>query len=154
MRYMYEPFVLRRASEGRIAYVNPKMTFEFFIQCFQAEQPFFLVSQFEDGRIALTPNTMYFPWNLAQGWHGFSDLLPNEIEYVTMKNGTYPLIITAHPVTNLEDWSRKFERFVNQFAKQSLWEFVSSTSDFQPIEFEGKGRSIKGRTPVAETMAR
>ena len=156
MRYMFESFILRRAAEGRILFVSAKMPFEFFVQCFQAEQPFFLISQLEDGRVAITPNAAFFPWNVTQGWHGFSEVLPNDVEYVTMKNGSYPLIITAHPLTNFEDWFKRFERFVIPFAKQTLWEFVNSTSDFMPIEFEGKVRNTttKGRTLTPETLTR
>ena len=152
MRYLYEPFVLRRAAEGRICFVSPKMPFEYFIQCFQAEQPFFLLSQLEDGRLAITPNTMFIPWNVLQAGHGLWNLLPNEVEYVTMKNGSYPLIITAHPIANPEEWFRKFERSVIPFAKQTLWEFVSGTYEFQPVECEGRGRA-KARTTTLEPAA-
>ena len=156
MRYLYEPFVLRRAAEGRIFFVSAKMPFEFFIQCFQAEQPFFLIAQLEDGRLAISPNTMFIPWNVMQGGYGPLDLLPNEMEYVTVKNGTYPLIITAHPVSNYDEWFRKFERYVVPFAKQTLWDFVSSHYEYQPLEFETKTSKnwSKGRSPVAETVAR
>jgi hypothetical protein len=154
MRYLYEPFVLRRAAEGRIFFVSPQMPFEYFIQCFQAEQPFFLISQLEDGRLAITPNTMFIPWNMLQGSCCTLDLLPNEIEYVTVKGGTYPLIITAHPVSNYDEWFRKFERYVVPFAKQTLWEFVSSHYEFQPVDFESKKTWSKGRTQLAETAAR
>jgi hypothetical protein len=151
--YLYEPFVLRRAAEGRIFFVSSKMPFEFFVQCFQAEQPFFFISQLDDGRIAIIPNTMFIPWNVMQGGLGPTELFPSEIEYVTAKDGTYPLIITAHPVSNFEDWFRKFERCVVPFAKQTLSDFVGSSCGFQPLEFEPKTRT-KGRTQFAETAAR
>ena len=84
------------------------------------------------------------------------DLLPNECEYVTIKNGSYPLIITAHPVSNFDEWFRKFERNVVPFAKQSLWDFVGSTYEFLPLEFEAKTGTArsKSRSQVAETAAR
>jgi hypothetical protein len=158
MRYLYEPFILRRAAEGRIFFVSPKMPFEFFLQCFQAEQPFFLVSHLEDGRLAITPNVTFVPWNVVYGGYGPMDLLPTEWEYVTIKNASYPLIITAHPVSNVEEWFRKFEWSVSPFARQSLTEFVSGALEFQPIQAEGRtfegAKWSKTRTAVAEPVGR
>jgi hypothetical protein len=151
MRFLYEPFILRRVAEGRILFVSPRMPFEFFVHCFQAEQPFFLISQLEDGRLAITPNTMFIPWNLEQG--AFNDLLPTDIEYVTMRNATYPVLLTAHPIVNLEEWFRKFERLVAPFARQTLSEFVASAHEFMPIEVEPKNK-VKVRQPLAEPALR
>jgi hypothetical protein len=154
MRFLYEPFVLRRVGDGHILFVSPRMPFEFFVHCFQAEQPFFLISQLEDGRLAITPNSLFFPLNMLQGNYGLMELLPNEIEYVTMRNSTYPLFITAHPVANVDEWFRKFERFVLPFAKQTLAEFVASGFEFQPLEFEQKTIKSKNRPQVAEALTR
>jgi hypothetical protein len=155
MRYLYEPFILRRVAEGRILFVSPRMPFEFFVNCFQAEQPFFLISQLEDGRLAITPTAMFLPWNVHQGGYGLMDLLPNEIEYVTLRNGTYPLVITAHPVANLDEWFRKFERFVTPFAKQSLAEFIGGTYEFLPLKPETrKIKTWPQQQELAETVAR
>lgn len=143
MKHVYDPYVLKKFAEGRIFFVNSKMPFEFFVDCFQREQPFFIVSELEDGRLGIIPNTMFIPQNL-QGEFGYGpwDLLPTEFEYVTMKNATYPMIVTAHPLPKVEDWLRKFERQVNPFAKQTFWEFVSSHDQFLPIQFD-KRRLIK-----------
>ncbi len=51
-----------------------------------------------------------------------------------MKNGTYPVIISAHPIAAFEEWFRGFQRCVEPFAKQSLADFVSSTTEFRPVE--------------------
>jgi hypothetical protein len=134
MQYVYDPYIIRRTSEGRIFLVNAKMTFEHFVWCFQNEQPFFMVSQLEDGRVAITPNATFIPLNLLQAGYWPQDLLPADQEYVTLKQGTYPVIISAHPVANFEDWYRRFTRCVEPFAKQTLDEFVSSTGDFKSIE--------------------
>lgn len=134
MLHVYDPYILRRACDGRIFYVNAKMPFEFFVNCFQAELPFFLVSQLEDGRVAITPNVMFIPWNLLQAGYWPQDLLPTGYEYVTIKNGTYPVIISAHPLMNFEEWFRAFERCVEPFAKQSLTEFVLTTGEYVPVE--------------------
>ena len=53
MHYVYEPFILRRLAENRIFVCSPKIPFEYTICCFQSEKPFFMVSQFEDGRVAV-----------------------------------------------------------------------------------------------------
>lgn len=134
MQYIYDPYVIRRTTGGRIFLVNAKMPFEHFVWCFQAEQPFFMISQLEDGRVAITPNATFIPLNMLLAGYWPQDLLPADFEYVTMKQGTYPVIISAHPVMNFEDWFRKFARCVEPFAKQTLEEFVFSTGDFKPIK--------------------
>lgn len=140
MQHVYDPFVMRKLAEGRIFFVNPQMPFEFFVNCFQEEKPFFLVSQLTDGRIAITPNAMFIP----KSFEGFlqagqepQQLLPNEYEYVTIKNSTYPLIITAHPVTRVEEWLKTFERWVKPWAQQTLEDFLSFSWEPTPI-FEDK----------------
>ena len=130
MLQIYEPFVNRRMAEGRIFFVNSKMPFEFFLDCFDKEKPFFCVSQLEDGRIAITPNAAYFP----QNWQYAGQWLPSDFEYVTMKSSTYPLIITAHPVNNPEQWLRKFEQWVTPYSKQTLSEFLNGCVDFMPLQ--------------------
>ena len=120
MQRVYDPFVMRKFADGRIFFVNSQMPFEFFVNCFWDEKPFFLVSQLTDGRIAITPNTMFIPQhfeNLLQGGHGPQELLPNEYEYVTIRNSTYPLIITAHPVARVDEWLKNFERWVKPWAQ-------------------------------------
>lgn len=144
MQWVYDPFVLRRTAEGRIFNVNPRMPFEFFIYCFQTEQPFFLVAQLDDGRVAITPNVMFIPFNLLQEGYWPQDLLPSGYEYVTMKNETYPVIISAHPVPRFDEWFRKFEGCVTAFAKQTLAEFVATSPEFLPIRLE---RKIELRKP-------
>jgi hypothetical protein len=134
MRYVYDPFVFRRMAEGRFFFVNGNMPFEYFVLCFQMEKPFFLVSQIEDGRLAIIPNIAFIPWNYKLA-EGPLDLLPDEFEYVTMK-GTYPVILTAHPLPNIEEWLRKFERKVTPFAKMTLTEFVAACHEFFPLEFK------------------
>jgi hypothetical protein len=136
MRFPYEPFVLKRFAEGRIFFVNCKMPFEFFLDCFQWEHPFFLVSQLEDGRIAIVPNAMIIPKTLLQAGYGPLDVLPTDYEYVTTRRGTYPLIITAHPINKVEEWFKKFERFVLPLAKQTLADFISATFETLPLKFE------------------
>lgn len=145
MRHVYEPYVLRRLAEGRVFFVNSKMPFEFFLDCFQVEQPFFLVSQIEDGRIAITPNAWAIPQNLLRAGYGPQDVLPPEIEYVTMRDATYPLIITAHPVTEISDWLKKFEMRVRPFAEQTLADFITSSFETIPLKFEK--RKIEMRMP-------
>src|SRR5262249_9929594 len=103
MKYTYEPFVLRRVAENRIFLVSAKMPVEMLVHCFSIEHPFFLVSSLEDQRIAITPNATVVPVNLFQGC-GPCDVLPTECEYGTIKNGTYPVIVTAHPVAHLDEW--------------------------------------------------
>ena len=134
MQFLYEPFIIRRGAEGRIFYVNAKMPFEYFVNCFQAEQPFFLVSQLDDGRVAVTPNATFIPLNMLQAGYWPQELLPTGYEYVTMKNGSYPVIISAHPIANFEEWFKLFTRCVEPFAKQTLQEFVGTTSSFKPVE--------------------
>ena len=144
MTFAYEPFVLRRSADGRIFYVSPKMPFEFFVDCFQNEQPFFLVSSLEDGRLAITPNALVMPYNFLQAGYWPRDLFPLGWEYVTTKNGTYPLIVTAHPVGQIEDWFRKFEKLVTAFAKETLAEFITTSAEIFPLEmpeFERKTRT-------------
>lgn len=136
MKFAYEPFILRRFADGRIFYVSPKMPFEFFIDCFQNELPFFLVSMLEDGRIAITPNSFVIPFNFLQAGYWPRELFPMGWEYVTFKNGTYPLIVTAHPVATIDEWFRKFEKLVISFAKETLAEFVATSAEILPLDFE------------------
>ena len=136
MQFAYEPFILRRTACKRVFFVNAQMPFEFFLSCFQFEQPFFLVSQLEDGRVAVIPNYMCLPWNFAQTGFWPEGLLPKGIEYVTMKKGTYPVIISAHPLNNFEEWFRAFKTCVEPFAKQTLFDFVTSSYEFEPVHFK------------------
>ncbi|MHC5002668.1 MAG: hypothetical protein ACYTJ0_06060 [Planctomycetota bacterium] len=138
MRYLYEPYVFKRMAEGRVFFVNSAMPFEFSLQCFQFELPFFLVSQLDDGRLAITPNAMFFSGKFPYIGFGPMELLPKDFEYVTMKDALYPFILTAHPIANVEEWFRKFERFVKPFARQSINEFVTTFREFQPLEVEKK----------------
>lgn len=138
MKFAYEPYVLKRFAEGRIFFVNANMPFEFFLDCFRFEQPFFLFSQLEDGRVAIVPNAMCIPLNLLQFGFWPEDLFPSKYEYVTMKKGTYPVLLTAHPVTNVSEFFNLFERSVSSFAKTTLWEFISTSYEFVPLkEFKG-----------------
>ncbi len=136
MQYAYEPYILRRTVNGQVFLVNSNMPFHYFIDCFQNEQAFFLISQLEDGRIAITPNAMCVPWSLLQTGFWPQDLLPTGYEYVTMKHGTYPVIVTAHPITNFEDWYRQFCRYTESFAGQTLWDFVSASTEYLPVKLE------------------
>jgi hypothetical protein len=136
MKFAYEPFILRRFAENRIFLVNAKMPFEYFINCFLIEHPFFLVSVLDDGRLAITPNPVVMPVSLFQTGYWPIDLFPTEYEYVTIKNGTYPLVLTAHPVLRIDDWFRKFEKTVTYFAKETLAEFFAGPRELLPIEFE------------------
>ncbi len=149
MQRIYDPFVMRRLAEGRIFFVNSQMPFEYFMNCFWEEKPFFLVSQLNDGRIAVTPNATVIPQNfqsLLQGGQGPQELLPNQYEYVTIQNSTYPLIITAHPVTRVDEWLRDFERWVKPWAQQTLEDFNSfSTQHYTPL-FEQKTRKSQFQT--------
>jgi hypothetical protein len=138
MQYVYDPFVIRRGADGRIFTVSPKMPFEWFVQCFHAEQPFFLVSQLEDGRVAITPNVSFIPFNLLKTEYWPQDLLPRDYEYVTMKKETYPVIMSAHPVARFDEWYRNFQSCVATFAKQSLGEFVATSPEFLPLEVGAK----------------
>jgi len=55
-----------------------------------------------------------------------------------MKKGTYPLLLTAHPVSNPNEFFSYFERTISSFAKTTLWEFVSTSYEFMPLkEFKG-----------------
>ena len=138
MRQMYEPFIIRRLAEGRVFFVNAKMPFEFFIDCFETEHPFFLVAELEDGRIAITPNALTIPQNLLRAGFAPTDLLPADFEYVSMKNSTYPVIMTAHPVPEIKDWLKKFEIRVRPFARRTLAEFVNESFEVQPLRLERK----------------
>ena len=133
MRYQYEPFILRRFANGRIFQVNPNIPFEYFFDCFQYEQPFFLLSYLEDGRIAIAPNAMTMPLSFFQTDYWPKGMLPTGYEYVTLKNESYPVILTAHPVSDFNAWLRTFEGWVKQFATQTLWDFVSSSYEFKPV---------------------
>jgi hypothetical protein len=137
MKYTYEPFVIRRMAEGRMFFVNPQMPFERSLDCFHTEQPFFLVSQLNDGRIAITPNAAVIPPATFQAWFGTQNLLPTESEYVALR-GAYPFVMTAHPVTKSEEWLRKFERGVTGFAKQTFAECASCSHDFIPLKYGKK----------------
>jgi hypothetical protein len=149
MKYTYEPFVIRRLAENRIFLVSPKMPFEAFVNCFCVETPFFLVSCLEDGRVAVTPNTMVVPFNLYQAGYWPVDLFPTEWEYGTIKNGTYPVIITAHPVTNFDEWLRRFEKKVCYFASETLADFVTASKEFQPLENQRYEKINKSTTKEA-----
>lgn len=136
MKFEYEPYILRRFADGRVFFVSPKMPFELFIDCFQNEQPFFLVSQLEDGRLAITPNALVMPYNFLQAGFWPRDLFPSGWEYVTIKNGTYPLIMTAHPIVKADEWFRKFEKHVISFAKETLSEFIITSAEILPLDIE------------------
>ena len=136
MKYMYEPFILRRFAEGRVFFVNPDMPFEHFMSCFQFEQPFFLISQLEDRRIAITPNSQILPQYLLHTGFGLQELLPRDFEYVTLKDATYPVIITAHPVPDVDLWMNQFQRWVKSFSKQTLSDYVTTCRDFIPLKKE------------------
>jgi hypothetical protein len=141
MKYTYEPFVIRRMAAGRMFFVNPQIPFERSLDCFQAEHPFFLVSQLDDGRIAITPNATVIPPSTFQGWFTAQNLLPTETEYVTLR-GAYPFVMTAHPVIKTEEWLRKFERCVTGFAKQTFAEFACCSHDFTPLKYGKKATHI------------
>ncbi len=149
MQYAYEPYIVRRTAEGRIFFVSSRMPFEYFIYCFQNETPFFLVSQLEDGRVAITPNVMCIPWNLLQAGFWPQHLLPTGYEYVTIKHGTYPVIISAHPLPNFEDWYRSFVRCVEPFAKETLDQFVASSCEFLPVQAEKRLTEAREEKAVA-----
>lgn len=143
MRYQYEPYILRRFAEGRIFQVSPGMPFEYFVNCFQIEQPSFLVAMLNDGRLAITPNTAFVPWSVLRGGYGEFDLLPADCEYVTLKDATYPLIVTAHPVKDFDKWLRDFSRWVVPFGKQTLEDFLAASHEYQPFRFERQERATR-----------
>lgn len=157
MQHAYEPFVIRRMAERRVFNVNAKMPFEFVLDCFQAEQPFMLVSQLDDGRIAITPNIHAIPQAAWQPGLHSHDLLPTECEYVTMA-GTYPMIMTAHPVTKTDEWMSKLEKRVRHTSKQTLADVVSSSIERIPVPMETqpnlaqRARIAEGRTRTTESM--
>ena len=151
MQLAYKPYVMRRLAEGRVFFVNQEMPFECVLDCFQAEQPFFVVSQLNDGRIAVTPNTFVIPHNYLQAGHRPEALLPAEVEYVTMRECTYPIIISAHPVNNVDEWLRRFERLVVGFARQSLGDFITSSWDFIPLR-QAERTSQRTTTQQRETV--
>ncbi|HUN82407.1 MAG TPA: hypothetical protein VMV81_12965 [Phycisphaerae bacterium] len=136
MKFAYEPYILRRFAENRILFVNHKMPFDCFVDCFHNEQPFFIVSMLEDGRITFLPNPMIIPINLFTTGFWPRDLFPQGWEYVTIKNGIYPAIMTAHPVAKMDEWFRKFERLVMAFTKETLSEYITSSGEFFPIDYE------------------
>ena len=146
MKYAYEPFILKRFAEGRLFHVNPNMPFEFFLDCFRFEQPFFMIAQLDDGRIAITPNAMCIPLNLVQAGYWPQGLFPSQIEYVTMKQGLYPVIMTAHAVQDFNEWVMQFEKSVLGFPKQTLKEFISTTFEVLPL------RESKEKYPTRETV--
>ena len=145
MFHMYDPFVLKRIAEGRIFFVNGQMPFEYFLNCFQTEHPFFMVWQLEDGRIGIMPNAAIIPPTFVRAGFTPEGLLPSEVEYVTLNNCPYPVIITAHPLTKVDAWLRSFERFVTGFAKQTLMTFVTSFFDVTPLKIQ---REAGARTPA------
>lgn len=146
MKYVYDPYILKRQAEGRVFFVNATMPFECFLDCFRFEQPFFLVSQLDDGRIAIIPNSMCIPLNLLQVGYWPHDLFPQDFEYVTLKNGIYPVIMTAHPVKNFQEWFVLFERNIVSFAKMSMSEFLTTSFEFTPL------KETKGKFPIREEM--
>lgn len=148
MQRTFEPFVVRRLADGRVFFVNQNMPVENVLDCFQVEHPFFMVAQLEDGRLAITPNSSIIPQNYLQADHRSEDLLPANVEYVTMRTGTCPIIITAHPVNNVDEWLRTFERLVTAFAKQSFGRFVTASRDYVPL---GARETVSSRgTPARE----
>jgi hypothetical protein len=147
MTYTYEPFVMRRLADDKIFLVSPKMPFEQFIDCFFFERPYFLLSVLDDGRLAITPNIAALPLNLLQGFFPL-DLFPTGWEYVTVKDETYPVILTAHPVVNYEEWIKKFEKNVQLFAKETLAEFILGCKELLPIQVETPYKATT-RQPVA-----
>lgn len=134
MKYQYEPFILRRFGGNRVFFVNATMPFEMYMDCFYNEQPFFLVSWLDDGRIAIVPNASVIPLNVIRDGFWPHDLFPSGFEYVTMKDGTYPVLITAHPVAQFEDWLKKFEGCVSSFAQLTLADFVKGSFEFKPLQ--------------------
>ena len=150
MNYAFEPFVLDRLANNRIFVVSPKMPFGMFVDCFYIERPFFLVSRLDDRRIAVTPNTTVVPLSLFQAGHWPRDLFPTEWEYGTIKSGTYPVIVTAHPITNFDVWCKQFEKNVIRFAEETLAEYVTGTKVVLPLEYEQyeKGSKPFSKEPV------
>lgn len=146
MTYIYEPFIMRRLAGDKIFLVSPRMPFEQFIDCFHFERPFFLISVLEDSRLAITPNITALPLNLQQGFFPL-DLFPTGWEYVTVKDETYPVILTAHPVLNYEEWIKKFEKNVLLFCRETLTEFVLGCKEFLPIHMEQTSKTAT-RQPV------
>lgn len=146
----YEPFVIRRMAEGRIFFVNGQMPFEGFLDCFQEEHPFFMVWQLDDGRIGIMPNATIIPPASVRAGFAPEGLLPSEVEYVTLNNCPYPVIITAHPLAKVDVWLRNFERFVTGFARQTLATFVTSFFDFTPLKIQ---RESTIRTPARKAEA-
>jgi hypothetical protein len=105
--------------------------------------------------VAIVPNAMCIPWNLLQSGYWPQDLLPSGFEYVTIKQGTYPVIVSAHPLPSFEEWYRSFGRCVESFATQSLASFLSASREFLPVRFEGRERretAMEAWTPRAETL--
>jgi hypothetical protein len=145
MRYAYDQFIFRRTDRGRVFLVNAQMPFEYFISCFQMENPFFLVSQLDDGRVTIIPNVMCLPSNVLQTGFWPQDLLPAGYEYVTIKQGTYPVIISAHPLPSFEEWFKSFVRGVEPFATQSLATYVTASWEFLPLHVE-EGKAFTPRT--------
>jgi hypothetical protein len=136
MKYPYEPFVIRKFATNRIFEVNPKMPFEMVVDCFYVERPFFLISRLVDGRIAVTPNPTVVPLSLFQAGNWPCDLFPTEWEYGTIKNQTYPVIVTAHAIPNFDEWCTRFENNVVSFAKKTLAEHVTASKEFLPLDYE------------------
>ena len=136
MKYIYEPFILRRLAGGRIFIVNPQMSYEAFVDCFHIEHPYFLTFVLDDGRVATIPNPTVMPLHLLSNGYWPRDLFPTNWEYVTFKNGNYPIIATANPVTKQDEWFKKFEKLVTAYCKETLAEFVTTGGEFLPLEVE------------------
>jgi hypothetical protein len=138
MTYAFDQYIFRRFDKGRVFLVNAQMPFEYFIDCFRIESPFFLVAQLEDGRVAIIPNVMCLPWNVQQTGYWAQELLPAGYEYVTIKQGSYPVIISAHPLPNFEDWFKAFARGIEPFATQTLGAYVRGAHELLPLYPEEK----------------
>ena len=151
MKFQYDPYILRRLAGKRVFFVNATMPFEMYMDCFFNEQPFFLVSWLEDGRIAIVPNASIVPLNVFRDGFWPHGLFPADHEYVTMKEGTYPVLFTAHPVARFEEWLKKFEGCVASFAQLPLAEFITGALQFQPLK-EWKTRTTDLPTRERETI--
>lgn len=146
MRAQYEPYVLRRLANGRLFFVNHTIPFELSADCFGWENPFFLVSQLPDGRMVITVNPTVISYAALLNGQGVSELLPANHEYVTLRRGIYPVIMTAHPVTNVNEWLQCFEKTVRSLATQTLGEFVGTFGEFIPLRAEGR---VRQQEPVS-----
>lgn len=152
MSYPYETFVLRKLANERIFVVNAKMPFENFIDCFYLAHPFFMVSTLDDGRVVVTPNPTVVPLSLFQAGLWPRDLFPTEWEYVTIKDETYPVIMTAHPVPKFDEWLRLFEKNVIRFAKETLVEYINTSKYFLPLLLETENYKKYTKPMVKEAI--